>query len=459
MKLNISPARAAAFDVLMRVVRQNSFASNLLAAPRFDKLSREDRALLQELTLGVLRWQGRLDFLIERHTRREVEKLDLELIIALRLGLYQLLFLSRVPAFAAINESVNLVKEFGKPKASGLANAVLRSAQRELQFTILPSGKSQIHRLSVEISHPVWLVKRWIARFGETQAREMALAHNSPPQIAFRFSSKVKPIEETKADLEWRKIVIRPSALTPEAFVIESGNLSAKSEPVTSGWIYLQDEASQLIARLAAQRSKGDGPARILDLCAAPGSKTTLLASELSDDSMVVASDIHFHRLRTLKEFSERLSIKNIRAIRLDGERQMPFEPESFDVVLLDAPCSGLGTLQRNPEIKWRIREEKIIELADLQKRLLVNAAEQVKDGGLLVYSVCSTEPEEGEEVISWFRSQHSEFRDLTRERLIELGIDPAPLLTSSFGARTFTHRQGTESFFFCVLWKRKTTD
>lgn len=459
MKPNISPARAAAFDVLMRVVRQNSFASNLLAAPRFDKLSREDRALLQELTLGVLRWQGRLDFLIERHTRREVEKLDLELIIALRLGLYQLLFLSRVPAFAAINESVNLVKEFGKPKASGLANAVLRSAQRELQFTILPSGKSQIHRLSVEISHPVWLVKRWIARFGETQAREMALAHNSPPQIAFRFSSKVKPIEETKADLEWRKIVIRPSALTPEAFVIESGNLSAKSEPVTSGWIYLQDEASQLIARLAAQRSKGDGPARILDLCAAPGSKTTLLASELSDDSLVVASDIHFHRLRTLREFSERLGVKNIRAIRLDGERQAPFEPESFDVVLLDAPCSGLGTLQRNPEIKWRIKEEKIIELADLQKRLLVNAAEQVKAGGLLVYSVCSTEPEEGEEVISWFRSQHSEFRDMTRERLIELGIDPAPLLTSSFGARTFTHRQGTESFFFCVLWKRKTTD
>ncbi len=459
MKFDISPSRAAAFDVLLRVVTQNSFASNLLAAPRFDKLSREDRALLQELTLGVLRWQGRLDFLIERHTRREVEKLDLELVIALRMGLYQLLYLTRVPAFAAINESVNLVKEYGKAKAAGLANAVLRSAQRELQFTILPSGKSPVNRLSVETSHPVWLVKRWMARFGETEAREMAMANNAVPRVTFRFNPKIKPIEETKAELEWRKIEIRPSALTPEAFVIEDGNLSAKSEPVVNGWLYLQDEASQLIARLAGRKAEGDSPVKILDLCAAPGSKTTLLASELSENSMVVASDIHFHRLRTLKELSERLGVKNISSIQLDAERQMPFNPESFDVVLLDAPCSGLGTLQRNPEIKWRIKEEKVVELAGLQKRLLANAAEQVRAGGLLVYSVCSTEPEEGEDVIAWFRKQHSEYRDLTRERLIELGIDPAPLLTSSFGARTFTHRHGAESFYFCALWKRRTTD
>lgn len=459
MKSNISPARSAAFEVLLRIVQQDSYASNLLAAPRFDKLAREDRALLQELTLGVLRWQGRLDFLIERYTRREVEKLDLELVISLRLGLYQLLFLNRVPAFAAINESVNLVKEYGKAKASGLANGVLRSAQRDLKFTILPSSKSLVHRLSVETSHPIWLIKRWMARFGENEAREMALAYNNVPRVAFRLNPKIKPAEETRAELEWRKIEFRPSALTPEAFVIEKGNLSGKSEPVSEGWLYLQDEASQLIARLADQRGETGKPAKILDLCAAPGSKTTLLASLLSEDSMIVGSDIHFHRLRTLREMSVRMGVNNIHAIRLDAESQMPFEPESFDVVLLDAPCSGLGTLQRNPEIKWRISETKILELAELQKRLLSNAAEQLRPGGLLVYSVCSTEPEEGEDVIAWFRGQHPAYRDMTRERLIELGIDPLPLLTPGFGARTYTHRQGTESFFFCVLWKRIKTD
>ncbi|MEK7833130.1 MAG: transcription antitermination factor NusB, partial [Acidobacteriota bacterium] len=160
MRSEVSAARAAAFEVLMRVVTQNSFASNMLATSKYDKLAREDRALLQELTLGVLRWQGRLDFLIERYTQREIDKLDLEAVIAMRLGLYQLLYLTRVPAFAAINESVNLVKENGKARASGLVNGVLRSAQRELQSNILPGSKSPVHRISVEASHPVWLVKR-----------------------------------------------------------------------------------------------------------------------------------------------------------------------------------------------------------------------------------------------------------------------------------------------------------
>lgn len=455
----LSPARVAAFEVLERVATQNAFASNLLTTSRYDKLSREDRALLQELTLGVLRWQGRLDFLIERHTRREIDKLDLEAVIALRLGLYQLLYLDRIPAFAAINESVNLVKEYGKIKVAGLVNGVLRSAQRELEFNILPSSKSPVHRMSVETSHPVWLVKRWIARLGEEEARELALANNQVPTVSFRFNSKRKPIDEVKAEFEGRKIKIRPSNLTPEAWVIEDGSLLAKSEPVQQGWVYLQDEASQLIGRLAVKQVGENQPAKILDLCAAPGSKANLIAAELSADSRVVAADLHQHRLRTIQELSARLGVETINPIRLDAARDLPFAPETFDLVLLDAPCSGLGTLQRNPEIKWRMNESKIAELADLQKRLLTNAARQLKPGGILLYSVCSTEPEEGEEIVAWFRRQNPEYRDFTREQLIALGIDPAPLRTSTFGARTFTHRHHSESFFFCVLWKRRPSE
>jgi 16S rRNA (cytosine967-C5)-methyltransferase len=457
----LSPSRVGAFDVLKRVATQNSYASNLLAAPRFDKLSGEDRALLQELVLGVLRWQGKLDFLIERHTRREIDKLDLELVIAMRLGLYQLLFLNRIPAFAAVNESVNLAREYGKEKAVALVNGVLRSAQRELEFNILPSSKSPVQRLSVETSHPIWLVKRWMARFGEDETREMALANNKVPRVAFRFNPKRKSVEETVAELEMINVKYRPSTLTPGAFVVESGSLSPKARSIKQGWVYVQDESSQLIARLAAKLVADNQPAKVLDICSAPGSKTTLIAAELAQSSSplpstIVATDLHFHRLRTLNELSQRLGAENIVTVRLDAEQEMPFEPERFDLVLLDAPCSGLGTLQRNPEIKWRVNENKIIELSELQKRLLVNASAQVAPGGLLIYSVCSTEPEEGEDVVAWFRREHPEYRDMTRERLTELDIDPTPLLTSSFGARTFTHKHGSESFFFCVLWKRR---
>jgi 16S rRNA (cytosine967-C5)-methyltransferase len=230
---------------------------------------------------------------------------------------------------------------------------------------------------------------------------------------------------------------------------------------VREGWIYLQDEASQLVAHLAAIRSNPlksrISNLKFLDLCAAPGGKTTLLAQLVPEDSLIVAGDLRLHRLRTMKELSERLGVANIHLVQFDAAATLPFdEREGFDVILLDAPCSGLGAMQRNPEIKLRMSEGRIAGLVELQRRLIANAARHLCVGGLLVYSVCSTEPEEGEEVVAWFRKNNPEFRDMTRERLVEIGLDPSSLLTPSFGARTFTRRHGSESFFFCVLWKRR---
>jgi 16S rRNA (cytosine967-C5)-methyltransferase len=461
----VAPARVAAFDILWRVATEDAFASDLLASPRYDRLSREDHALAQELSMGVLRWRSQLDFLIERYARRSIERLDPEVIVALRLGLYQLKFLSRIPPHAAINESVNLVKHRGKKSAAPLVNAALRAAQREEGFdlnqAISNSIKRPLERLSVETAHPQWLLRRWVERFGEEDARETALADNAAPRAAFRFNTRRAGEFRTRQWLAEHNVAIRDSELAPGAAVIEIGSLSPQSEPVRDGWIYLQDEASQLVGRLAAIQSN---PLRsrisnlkFLDLCAAPGGKTTLLASLLPANALVVAGDLRLHRLRTMKELSERLGIENINHVQLDAAAPLPFDQtEGFDVILLDAPCSGLGTLRRHPEIKLRMSEDRIARLAELQKRLIANAARQLCVGGLLVYSVCSTEPEEGEEVIAWFRQNNPEFRDMTRERLVEIGLDPSPLLTPSFGARTFTRRHGSESFFFCVLWKRR---
>jgi 16S rRNA (cytosine967-C5)-methyltransferase len=461
MSLEVTQARRAAFDTLWRVQSEGAYATNLLASNRYGSLSRQDHALLQEMTLGVLRWQGKLDFLIEHYARRSLSKLDPEVIIALRLGLYQLRFLTRIPPHAAINESVNLVKERKQQSAAPLVNAVLRAAQRD--DDPIPLIKDPLQRLSIETSHPRWLLERWIDRFGEEETRALALANNTPPRTAFRFVTSRAPETETRQWFNDRSITISDSEYALRAATIETGSLTAQSEPIREGWIYLQDEASQLVAHLAAARPSGTdfksqiSNLKFLDLCAAPGSKTMLIASLLPESSLIVAADLHLHRLRLMKELSAKHGIERINLVQLDATGDLPFALEaSFDLVLLDAPCSGLGTLQRHPEIKWRMSIERIRELARLQRDLIENAQRQVRAGGLLTYAVCSTEPEEGEEVVEWFRRTHPEYRDVTRERLFELGIDPAPLLTSSFGARTFPHRQGIEGFFVCVFWRRR---
>jgi 16S rRNA (cytosine967-C5)-methyltransferase len=455
LDVKVTQARRAAFDILWRVQTGDAFASNLLASDRYDSLSREDHALMQELTLGVLRWQGRLDFLVEQLARRSLSKLDQEVLIALRLGLYQLRFLSRIPPHAAINESVNLVKERRKQSAAPLVNAVLRAAQK--RDDLIQSIKDPLQRLSVETSHPRWLVERWVDRFGEEESRALALTNNTPPRTAFRFMTNRAPEAQTRQWFNDQSLTISDSKLTPGAAIIEGGSITAQSTPIQEGWIYLQDEASQLVAHLAAALKSQISNLKFLDLCAPPGGKTTLIVSLLPEPSLIVGGDLHLHRLRLMRELSARFGIDRLNLVQLNAVGELPFALEpSFDLVLVDAPCSGLGTLQRHPEIKWRMSAERIRELANLQRDLIENAQRHVRVGGVLTYSVCSTEPEEGEEVIEGFRRNHPEYRDVTRERLLELGIDPASMLSSSFGARTYPHRQGTEGFFICVLWKRR---
>ena len=457
----ISPARRAAYDILWRVAAEDAYATNLLASESYAALSREDHALLNELVLGVLRWQRTLDFLIERYAQRPANKLDLETLIILRLALYQLRWLTRVPAHAALNEAVNLSKASDKPAAAPLVNAVLRNATRDSATTLnemLAAVPNELAQLGIATSHPSWLLKRWLARLGESETRALAAANNTAPRTALRFNALHAEPAQTRDWLTTHGVTLESSSITPQAFFITNGKLSAQAEPLRQGALYLQDEASQLAAHMAASNLNPQiSNPQCLDLCAAPGGKATLLASLLTDEARVVACDVHAHRLRTLDELRERLGIFNLEIRQLDATQEIPPDfHESFDLVLLDAPCSGLGTLQRHPEIKWRLNETKLGELAALQQRLLENAARSVKPGGLLTYAVCSTEPEEGEAVIAEFRAAHPEYRDHTRERLQELGLDPALFLTASFGARTFTHRDGCEGFFVCALWKRR---
>lgn len=444
-KISVSPARRAAFDILCRVEAEGAYASALISALPQSSLSREDRSLAQEIALGVLRRQRSLDYFIERYSSRPINRLDLPVLISLRMGLYQLRHLTRIPQSAAVNESVNLVKIARAASAAGMINGVLRNAARHLDETAGETIDDRDERLSVELSHPSWMLKRWAMQLGETEARGLALANNEPPLTSFRVNTLRQVADDALAHLRAGGIKARPSEYVPGAFVVESGAAATIAEAVKRGLIYLQDEASQLVS-LLLEPKRGE---RILDLCAAPGSKSSHIAALTTGDAWIVACDVHPHRLATLSATCRRLGISSIDAVALDATREMPVleGAQKFDRVLIDAPCSGTGTLRRNPEIKWRLAPDDIPRLADVQFSLLERGANMLASGGRLIYSTCSIEPEENEGVMRRFVESGAPFR------LLQPKAHPDLITVDGF-VRTFPHRHKTDGFFAATLEK-----
>lgn len=435
--ISVSPARRAAFEILNRV-QEGAYASILLNSKE-QSLKPVDRALCHELVMGVLRRQLWLDRLAEYYSKRSITTLDRPVRITLQLALYQLRFLSRVPASAAVNESVNLVVTVGLRSARSFVNAVLRRATREPDYDPVANLSDPLERLSVETSHPLWLLTKWSAAFGFAEVRRLARANNETAPTAFRIVEGRAAESEVIEMLRRNGAAVVQSRLAAGGWRIQGGQ-DLLRKLARDGVVYIQDEASQLIAEALDSRT-GD---RVLDICAAPGGKVTQVASSLNDSDNVIAADLHANRLRTVVDNVRLQRIKNILCVVADG-RNPPFQPKSFERVLLDAPCSGTGTLRRNPEIRWRISAEDIKVLSEQQKQLLVNVSQVVKPGGRLVYSTCALEPEENEEVVAFFIEHQRDFR------MTSLPYDSA-LLTPFGAARTWPHLQDTDGFFIAVF-------
>ncbi|MEK6325685.1 MAG: 16S rRNA (cytosine(967)-C(5))-methyltransferase RsmB [Acidobacteriota bacterium] len=442
---SVSPARRRAYDILFRVEMERAYASVLAAALAEPNLSREDRALAQEIVLGVLRWQRSLDYFIERYSGRPINRFDLPVLIALRIGLYQLRFLDRIPQSAAVNESVNLVKRARAASAGGLVNAVLRKAASNLAEKAGEGIADPLERASVELSHPRWMLERWQAALGDEETRQLALANNAPAPTAFRVNTLRTTVNQAITQLKAEGVMTRESELAPGAFIAESGPSSIIAQAAQRGLIYVQDQASQLVSILLDPRSGH----RVLDLCAAPGSKSSHIATLTEGKAWVIACDRHPQRLNSLRATCQRLGIDSVDALALDATEMLPFEEgaQKFDRVLVDAPCSGTGTLRGNPEIKWRLSPDDITRLSKLQLSLLERAASSVGSAGRLVYSTCSMEREENEEVVYRFLQSGAPFRALKPTARSDV-------ITSDSFVRTFPHRQGTDGFFAAVLEK-----
>ncbi len=450
VSMPVSPARASAFEILLRIERTDAYAPELLHSSRFHSLSSVDHGLLTELVMGVLRWRGVLDEHISKHLNQPLTRLDLEVLSALRLGAYQLLFLDRVATHAAVNESVELVKQARKRSATGMMNAVLRKIandSRRLSAEIPQFSQNQrdvVHPRSEYVAaHPQWLVERWEQIYGTEMAAQICAYDQREPKTAIR-ADHPHILEE----LWGEGIGLEPGTLLSKARIVTTGNITS-TKAFRERRLIIQDEASQLVALLV-----GNGNA-ILDCCAAPGGKTRILA-ERNPRSTIIAIELHPHRAALLRKL---VLSGNVHVVAGDV-RQMPLAAR-FDRVLVDAPCSGTGTLARNPEIKWRLKLEDLRRLQQYQLEILLAAMDLVTDGGRLVYSTCSLEQEENSQVVQKALAAKPGFRILNcRDELMRLReghglvIENIESLLSDVYLRTVPGVHDCDGFFAALLEK-----
>lgn len=399
--------RGVAVKILSRFERSDAYLDKLLDFEyRTGNLSALDKSLLTEILYGVIRWKNKLDFVLIGFYNGDYMKCLNLIKNALRVALYQMLFLDKVPIPVAINESVELVKKIQGDRLAGVVNGVLRNIARNIDNIRYPEPiDDPIYYLTVMQSHPRWLVRRWVARFGEFEAEDLMEANNMRPYTTIRVNTLKSSVNEISAfcleeDVEYKNDLYNPTSLT-----IMNNKVKVPSLKIfTEGKITIQDTSATLAATLTAVKP-GD---RVLDMCASPGGKSFLMAEMMKDTGEIISLDKYETKIGIIESGVKRLGYTCIHATEGDATEYQ--NEDKFDVVLCDMPCSGLGTLSKKPDIKWKRDREDILKLAETQKNILKNAATLVKDGGAIVYSTCTIEPEENTENIAWFLENYPEF-------------------------------------------------
>jgi 16S rRNA (cytosine967-C5)-methyltransferase len=438
-------SRLAAADILFRVDRESAYADVLLGA-RLPDFAPADRRLITRLVLGTLAWQGRLDYELKRLTRRELISIQPVALEILRMGLFQLRLLDRIPPHAVVDTAVSIAKRNPQARrAAGFVNAVMRRATRETA-PMPPREPNEKSYLAVAYSHPRWMVERFVDWFGVANAERLMTANNDAAPNVIRLNlargSRAELIEKLTAD----GFDIGAPGRAPETLIL-NGAPNFESRAYRDGLFHAQSEASQMAARMLAARAG----ATVVDCAAAPGGKTTHLAEMIGEHGRVIAVDLNFNGLKNARGLARRLRHRNIDFVCADLTSAAPLTPSSIEYVLLDAPCTGLGTLREHPEIKWRLKPTDPARMSAIQSRMLDNAAALVRPGGAIVYSVCSIAPEEGEGVVDSFLATHGDFE-------IDRGV-AAGELKDVLDARGFMKTRpdigGLDGFFAARLIRR----
>lgn len=420
----IAAARRTAVDALAHVDEGGLDMGAAIARVRATLHDERDGALLLEIVTGTLRMRNAIDYQLAARVKRPLGKLDAAVLRILRLSAFQLIYLSRSKASAVIHDAVELTRRAGKSSAAGLTNAVLRAIARDKDQWSWPDADDPAY-LSVVHSHPQWLIDRWLARHGRANTEAWLAFNNQPASMCLAVNRHLTSRDELVAELAASGVTTRPTARAGEGLVVTDGR-ALDTSAFTGGRFLVQDEASQLIGELAASFA----PAYALDLCASPGGKTLAISARAGT---VVACDVRPQRVRLLARTLERCRVPNARVVHTSADGALPFGDRKFDLVLIDAPCSGLGTVRRDPDIRWRRSPEDLVRFAASQRDLLDRSADLVAPGGTLIYSTCSSEPEENDDVVAGFLAARADFAQVRVHQ-------------------TLPFRDGLEAFFGSVL-------
>ncbi len=439
--------RGLAIKILNRIDRTDAYLDKLIDVElKRNELNGKDKALLFELVHGVIRWMLRLDWVLTGFFKGQYAKSISDIKNGLRVAVYQILFLDKIPDYAAVDQTVEYIKKLQGQKAANQANAVLRSIIRSKDNISYPSEENNpAYYLSNYYSHPLWMIKRWTKRFGVEFTEELVKANNRRPKITIRVNNLKSNKTELKQLLESVNLEFSEGKYLPDYFILESQTNITDWEYFKKGFFTIQDESTGLPCFLLDVKSTD----RILDMCAAPGGKTALLAEISKNQAEIIALDKYESRLKVLGKNLARLGIDNVKMVAIDA---LEFEDEQgFDKILIDAPCSGLGTLAKKPDIKWKREFMHIKQLNPLQLDLLRKASKLVKVGGNIVYSTCSIEPEENWEIIQQFLDENLDFEIVdaksifTEELVNEIGF-----------VETFPNKHEIDGSFAVKLRRKK---
>ena len=443
--------RAISLDLLNRVEENDRHPDDLLSDSfkRYRHLTSLDQAFLTELTYGVLRWRGMLDWIILHFSNIPFEKIEPEMLNTLRLGLYQIFFLTKTPASAAVNESVELAKKIRGKGGGGFVNAILRSALREKETIPYPDKtKDAARHIAIIQSHPLWLVQRWIDELGMEETLKVCVANNRIPTLTLRTNTLKIKREDLIEKLKEKGLAPTQTSFSDEGILLKDGPPISELPFLSEGLFTIQDEASQLITSILDPKP-GE---KILDACAAPGGKTTHIAQKMENLGEIDAFDLHQRKLKQIEEGCKRLGIKIVRTNIGDAVNPLLGLGEiKFDRVLADVPCSGFGTLRRNPDLKWRRKKEDLKRLSQLQFSILKNLSGYVREGGLLTYSTCTVFHEENEEVVEGFLSEHRAFQ---LDSLFEVLSEKCHFFITRGYFKTFPPAGDLDGFFAARLRK-----
>lgn len=441
-------ARGIAVEILNKIELKGAYAEPLLDSYLAGKNSfdNRDRGLITELVYGILRNRNRLDWVIAEIYNGDFDSMETTVRNILRIGIYQVLYTDRIPHFAAVNEAVMTAKKT-RPKTAGLVNALLHKTLTIKNDIKWPDMKiDPVRTISIIHSHPSWMVERWRELYGIDETIAICRENNKIPPLTVRINTLKISRDKTISALKNEGISAAPTIFSPEGIIISNNPKGLReTDAFRQGLIRVQDEASQLAAHLLDPQP-GD---QVLDFCAGNGGKTLHLAALMQNNGKITAVDVNHNKLKHLLSEAKRLGVTIVQTIQEDGAKRNDALSENFDKILVDAPCSGLGTLRRNPEIRWRLKSSEIEMLKQKQKKLLQNAAGCVKPGGSLAYCVCTTTPEENEEVAFEFLEDNKQFK------LKSPPDFPSELVTAEGFLRTFPHIHGTDGFFGALFVRK----